>query len=211
MATKMTITKTPLPTVIDLKPGDTARVHYKIREGAKERIQIFEGLVIESRLNRAGVGRFTVRKIASGVGVERMFVLPSPWVAKIERVKSGKVRRAKLNFVRRFATAPKKLRFKHQDRASQTWLAAVENVTESAGEVTTNSGQEPVVDSDQPEETALEPTAKNDSIVAETVETANDITKNDQNQPDARSGGGGVGGEAPANQATEDSGPKPTD
>ncbi|MBN1685963.1 MAG: 50S ribosomal protein L19 [Spirochaetales bacterium] len=81
------------------KPGDTLRVHFKIVEGANERVQVFEGLCI-SRNNSGMAASFTVRKISYGVGVERIFPLHSPRVQKIEVVRRGRVRRAKLYYVR---------------------------------------------------------------------------------------------------------------
>lgn len=81
------------------KPGDTLRVHFKIVEGANERVQVFEGLCI-SRSNSGMAASFTVRKISYGVGVERIFPLHSPRVQKIEVVRRGRVRRAKLYYVR---------------------------------------------------------------------------------------------------------------
>ncbi len=81
------------------KVGDTVKVHFKIIEGKTERIQIYEGLVI--CMKNSGVRRtFTVRKNSYGVGVERVFPLHSPRIAKIERVRPGKVRRAKLYYIR---------------------------------------------------------------------------------------------------------------
>lgn len=81
------------------KAGDMVKVHYKVKEGEKERVQIYEGLVI--KLNRGGVSRtFTVRKLSSNLGVERIFPLNSPMIAKLEVVRIGKVRRAKLYFIR---------------------------------------------------------------------------------------------------------------
>lgn len=81
------------------KAGDTVRIHVKIKEGEKERIQIFEGLVI--RIHNAGLhGSFTVRKVSYGVGVERVFPFHAPVIGKIEVVTSGKVRRAKLYYLR---------------------------------------------------------------------------------------------------------------
>lgn len=99
--------------VADVRPGETVKVHYKIREGGKERIQIFEGLVIGTKATKSFQGSFTVRKVVDGIGVERTFPLHSPWVTKVERVKSGKVRRAKLNFVRDYALSR---RFKLKDK-----------------------------------------------------------------------------------------------
>ncbi|MEZ0360611.1 MAG: 50S ribosomal protein L19 [Hydrogenobacter sp.] len=85
----------------EFKVGDTVRVHYKIVEGDKERIQPFEGVVI--RIKGGGINRsFTVRKESYGVGVERIFPFASPNIEKIEIVKYGKVRRAKLYFLRKY-------------------------------------------------------------------------------------------------------------
>jgi len=79
--------------------GDTVKVHYKIKEGDKERVQVFQGTVIGRR--GAGTGAtFTVRKISSGIGVERVFPLHSPNIAKVERLAMGDVRRAKLTYLR---------------------------------------------------------------------------------------------------------------
>lgn len=81
------------------RPGDTVRIHMKVKEGDSERIQIFEGVVI-SRRGRGNGETFTVRKISFGVGVERTFHMSSPHVERIELMKSGKVRRARLYYLR---------------------------------------------------------------------------------------------------------------
>jgi large subunit ribosomal protein L19 len=79
--------------------GDTVKVHVKVIEGKKERIQIFEGIVLKKQ--NGGVGEtFTVRKISSGFGVERTFLIHSPKIEKVDIVRRGKVRRAKLNYLR---------------------------------------------------------------------------------------------------------------
>lgn len=83
----------------DFKPGDTVKVHALIREGEKERIQVFEGVVIRKRKGNTGA-TFTVRKVSFGVGVERIFPLHSPSIQKIEVVKRGKVRRSRLFYLR---------------------------------------------------------------------------------------------------------------
>ncbi|HDQ44381.1 MAG TPA: 50S ribosomal protein L19 [bacterium] len=88
--------RTDLP---DFGPGDNVDVHIRVVEGDKERIQLFKGLCIQRR--GSGINEtFTVRKISGGVGVERIFPLHSPQIAKIERTRAGKVRRAKLFYIR---------------------------------------------------------------------------------------------------------------
>ncbi|MXY15903.1 MAG: 50S ribosomal protein L19 [Acidobacteria bacterium] len=89
-----------LQTRPDMRAGDTVRVHVKVREGEKERIQVFEGLVIAQ--HRGGArATFTVRKVSFGQGVERIFPLHSPIIDKIQVVRSARVRRAKLYFLRK--------------------------------------------------------------------------------------------------------------
>jgi large subunit ribosomal protein L19 len=86
--------------VIDAKSGDTVRVHQKIKEGNKERIQVFEGVVIRVDRANSHTARITVRKVASGIGVEKSFLLHSPLVEKVEIVRRAKVRRNYLSFLR---------------------------------------------------------------------------------------------------------------
>jgi large subunit ribosomal protein L19 len=84
----------------DFAAGDTVKVHVKIREGEKERIQVFQGVVIGKR-NGTSNASFTVRKVSSGIGVERVFPLHSPNLDKIEVVSYGRVRRAKIYYLRK--------------------------------------------------------------------------------------------------------------
>jgi large subunit ribosomal protein L19 len=86
--------------VVDVKSGDTVRVHQKIREGSKERVQIFQGLVIRTDRKNTHTSRITVRRISSGIGVEKSFLIHSPLVLKIEVTKRSKVRRNYLSFMR---------------------------------------------------------------------------------------------------------------
>ena len=83
----------------DFRPGDTVKVHVRVVEGSRERIQIFQGVVI-SRKGGGTRETFTVRKVSGGIGVERVFPLHSPQIVKIERIRRGKVRRAKLFYLR---------------------------------------------------------------------------------------------------------------
>ncbi|MBO7085900.1 MAG: 50S ribosomal protein L19 [Bacilli bacterium] len=97
--------------VPEFRPGDNVKVHVRIKEGEKERIQVFEGLVIKRR--GGGISEtYTVRKMSNGVGVERTFPVHSPMVARIEVVRKGKVRRAKLNYIR--SLSAKKARIKER-------------------------------------------------------------------------------------------------
>lgn len=88
------------PKVVDVRSGDTVRVHQKIKEGAKERTQIFEGVVIRCDRKDSLTSRITVRKVTSGVGVEKSFLLHSPLVLKVEITKRSKVRRNYLSYLR---------------------------------------------------------------------------------------------------------------
>ena len=98
----------------DFRSGDNVKVHVRLKEGEKERIQIFEGLVIARK--HGGVSEtFTVRKISSGIGVERTFPLHTPSIAKIEVSRRGSVRRAKLYYIRNLRG--KAARIKERDRA----------------------------------------------------------------------------------------------
>src|SRR5690349_7013136 len=100
--------RSDLPT---FDPGDTLRVMVRVREGEKERVQAFEGVCIGRR--GGGINEtFTVRKISAGVGVERIFPLHSPAIAEIELVRKGRVRRAKLYFLRRLAGKAARIREK---------------------------------------------------------------------------------------------------
>ena len=83
-----------------MRAGDTVRVHSKIREGDKERIQVFEGVVIAYRKGQPGSSMFTVRKVSYGVGVERMFPVHSPRIDRVEVLGHGQVRRARLYYLR---------------------------------------------------------------------------------------------------------------
>ena len=99
--------------VVDVRTGDTVRVSQKIRENNKERIQIFEGTVIRTDRKDSHTSRFVVRKVSSGVGVEKSFLIHSPLVDKVEIVRRAKVRRKYLSFLRN--RSGKSARLKAQD------------------------------------------------------------------------------------------------
>lgn len=86
--------------VVDVKSGDTVRVHQKIKEGSKERVQVFQGLVIRTDRKDSHTSRITVRRTTGGVGVEKSFLLHSPLVVKVEVTKRSKVRRNYLTYMR---------------------------------------------------------------------------------------------------------------
>ena len=99
----------------DFRPGDNVKVHVRLKEGEKERIQVFEGLVVARK--HGGISEtFTVRKISSGIGVERTFPLHSPSVAKIEVSRRGRVRRAKLYYIRNLRGKAARIREKERVR-----------------------------------------------------------------------------------------------
>jgi large subunit ribosomal protein L19 len=102
--------------VVDARSGDTVRVHQKIKEGAKERIQVFEGVVIRTDRRDSHTSRITVRKVASGVGVEKSFLIHSPLVEKIEIVRRSKVRRNYLSFLRDRSGKSARLKNQNFDR-----------------------------------------------------------------------------------------------
>ncbi|MCX6720295.1 MAG: 50S ribosomal protein L19 [Candidatus Staskawiczbacteria bacterium] len=83
-----------------LRPGDTVKVHQKIKDGDKERVQIFEGIIIAKKHGKGVSAMITVRKVIDGIGVERIFPIHSPALEKIEVMGHGKVRRSKLNYLR---------------------------------------------------------------------------------------------------------------
>jgi large subunit ribosomal protein L19 len=97
--------------VADFSPGDTIKVHVKIKEGEKERIQVFQGAVISKRKGTTNA-TFTVRKVSYGVGVERIFQLHSPIIDKIEVVTRGRVRRAKIYYLRKLRGKAARIREK---------------------------------------------------------------------------------------------------
>ena len=114
--------------VVDARSGDTVRVYQKIKEGNKERIQMFEGVVIRTDNKKSHISRITVRKIASGVGVEKSFLLHSPLIEKVEIIRRAKVRRKFLSFLRKRSGKSARLTAKNFNRV------AVNNVHDAKAE-----------------------------------------------------------------------------
>lgn len=146
------------------KTGDTVKVYQKIVEGQKERVQVFEGLVISKKGDNYNTATITVRKISNGVGVERIFPLNSPSIVEIDVVKRAKVRRSKLYYMR--ALSGKKARLKETRTNDKTEFMKDEAVEETQGTTTPEA------------ETATDESTKTAEVIEETAaEVATEETK----------------------------------
>ncbi len=128
--------------VIDVRSGDTVRVSQKIKEGDKFRIQIFEGVVIRVDRKASHTERIVVRKVTSGVGVEKSFLMHSPLIEKVEIVRRGKVRRNNLRYLRERSGKSARLASKDFDRHAVNALPEEEAVEEVAEEPATEEKAE---------------------------------------------------------------------
>ncbi|MBQ6394425.1 50S ribosomal protein L19 [Candidatus Saccharibacteria bacterium] len=120
--------------VVDVRSGDTVKVTQKIKEGEKFRLQVFEGVVIRTDRKDSHTARITVRKVASGVGVEKSFLLHSPLVEKIEIVRRSKVRRNNLSYLRARSGKSARLSAKDFDRAAVNDVTVEEEAAEKPAE-----------------------------------------------------------------------------
>jgi large subunit ribosomal protein L19 len=145
--------------VVDVRSGDTVRVHQKIKEENKERVQVFEGVVIRVDRKASHTARITVRKVASGVGVEKSFLLHSPLVEKIEIVRRSKVRRNYLTYLRQRSGKSARLKGVDFDRK------AVNDVPEVSAEA--DKLAEEVAELEQPAEASTEETKEAETPAAE--------------------------------------------
>ena len=136
------------PAVVDVRSGDTVKVTQKIQEGGKFRLQVFEGVVIRTDRKDSHTARITVRKIASGVGVEKSFLVHSPLVEKIEVVKRAKVRRKNLSYLRNRSGKSARLKSVNFDRA------AVNNVTVPEAEAPAEAKAPEATETAEPSATA---------------------------------------------------------
>ena len=121
--------------LLEVHPGDIVRVHQKIKEGGKERIQVFEGIVIKTHGKSGPSATFTVRKITYGVGVERTYPLQSPSVVKIEFKKGSEVNRAKLYYLRKLSGKSLKMKEKKIDQDVWELVAKTQEPEELTAEV----------------------------------------------------------------------------
>lgn len=150
--------------VVDVRSGDTVKVHQKIREGNKERVQIFQGLVIRTDRKGSHTSRITVRRIASGVGVEKSFLLHSPLVLKVEVTKRSKVRRNYLTYMRARTGKSARLTGMEFDRD------AVNNIHDAAAEAAEAEAKAAVAaEAEAKAEAQAAEEAANEAKVAEAV------------------------------------------
>ena len=146
----------------ELKVGDTVKVHQRIKEGNRERIQVFEGIIIKKQGGSVNA-TFTVRRIAYGVGVEKTFLVHSPMVEKVELVRVGKARRAKLYYLRDRVGKAAKTKENVAARIENREITIKEDVVEEAPE------EEPAVETETPVVQEVV-----DTVKEETVETKTD-------------------------------------
>lgn len=150
--------KSQLKELPEIRPGDTIKVHQKIKEGDKERIQIFEGVVLAKKHGKGISGTITVRKMVDTIGVERIFPIHSPSIDKIEVVKHGKVRRAKLYYLRE--AKGKKAKLKNKEFAEVIADEPEEIITEEQPSEETKSVTEPIETDKTTEKSAESSSAK---------------------------------------------------
>jgi len=154
------------PAIVDVRSGDTVRVTQKIKEGEKFRSQVFEGVVIRTDRKNSHTARITVRKVTSGVGVEKSFLIHNPLVEKIEIVHRAKVRRKNLSFLRERSGKSARLANKAFDR-----VAVNTPIPTASNEATTESNSD-----QKPSEITAE-TSTADVAPAETNETTKEATE----------------------------------
>ena len=151
------------PNIPQISPGDSVRVSFRIREANRERLQTLPGLVVRVRRG-AGGGNFTVRRVTYGVGVEHTFPFASPLLEKVEVVRHGKVRRARLYYIRRLSAKEARLKERREKAAEK--VAVEEDVVEE-GAVGETALQEDIVEEAEIEEGAVEQAAAEEAKRAE--------------------------------------------
>jgi large subunit ribosomal protein L19 len=173
------------PNLPRISPGDTVKVSFKVKEATRERLQTFPGLVIKVRKGRGG-GNFTVRRVTSGIGVEHTFPMASPLLNKVEVVRHGKVRRAKLYYMRQLSTKEARLKERREKIGESSMAAAPVDVAEEvkAPEAVTTTEQVDVTEEAKAPE-AVVATEQADAVeeekapetvaAAEQVDTAEEV------------------------------------
>lgn len=131
----------PADKIPQFNAGDTVRVHFRIVEGEKERIQVFEGVVIGRKGGEGPMARFTVRRVVFGEGVERVFPLHSPRVERVEVIREGHVRRAKLYYLRELAGKAARVRAKGRSMSAKPQAPGADSA-ESAAPTEDSAGSE---------------------------------------------------------------------
>jgi large subunit ribosomal protein L19 len=154
---------------LDIRAGDVVRVHQKIKEKGKTRLQVFEGLVLARKHGTEVGATFTVRATLSGVGVEKIFPLYSPMIDKIEIVRRSKVRRAKLYYIRDKASREQRRQLRKMSLVSLSTLGSKELAEIEAAEAKAKAEEEAKAAAEAPAETAAEPAPE---APAETNEAA---------------------------------------
>jgi large subunit ribosomal protein L19 len=188
------------PKIPDIAPGDTVRVSSRIVEGGKERIQVFQGVVIQMRRGGSGAN-FTVRHVAFGIGVERTFPLYSPLIEKVEVVRHGKVRRAKLYYLRGLSGKKARRKIKRVDRKVKAIAeellepepeevlgpeavvveeTEVEEVSEGEPEAVVEKAPEAVVEEEPVAEGTSEPEAEVETTLKEESEAVEEEVKEEE-------------------------------
>jgi len=156
------------PKVVDVRSGDVVRVHQRIKEGSKERVQIFEGLVIKTSSLNSISARLLVRRISSGVGVEKSFLLHSPLVEKIEIVKRSKVRRNYLSYMRERRGKSARLSGVDFDKEKVNDVFVPADTTKAAKEAESELAEVEVTDnaekSVEPEQVSKKDTTKQEKV-----------------------------------------------
>ena len=161
----------------DLKVGNTVKVYVRVKEGNRERIQIFEGIII--KVQGGGINKtFTVRRIASGVGVEKTFLIHSPAVEKVEVTRVGKARRAKLFYLRDRVGKSAKTKEQVGARIETNEITLKEDITEEVAEEIASAPEEaPAVETEAP---VVEETV--DTVTEEATDTVTEETTTEENK-----------------------------
>ena len=181
------------PRIPKFSAGDTVRVNFRIREGERERIQVFQGVVIRLQNGKGPAANFTVRRITAGIGIERVFPLHSPLVESLEVTRYGNVRRAKLYYLRGLqgrAARIKELnpvqRRKAQEEAAAAEAELAEQIAQAVADTETLEVEEPIEDlEEQPEEQTefAPPPSASDESEEETAEETADVPEASVEEP----------------------------